>query len=123
MTKRLVLVGGGHAHLSVLRALAKQRPAGIDVVLITPSKHQNYSGMLPGWVAGHCTQTKCRIDLEPLIFSVLRFALCAGKTGLAGTLSGSVHTIRTGRPPICWRTFHELVQTSGQLVRRRITAD
>lgn len=67
MPKRLVLVGGGHAHLSVLRALAKTRTAGLDVVLITPSKYQNYSGMLPGWVAGHYTQDQCRVDLEPLI--------------------------------------------------------
>ena len=67
MTKRLVLVGGGHAHLSVLRALAKTRPAGLDVVLITPSKYQNYSGMLPGWVAGHYTQAQCRVDLDPLV--------------------------------------------------------
>ena len=67
MTTRLVLVGGGHAHLSVLRALAKSRPVGLDVVLITPSKYQNYSGMLPGWVAGHYTQAQCRVDLEPLV--------------------------------------------------------
>lgn len=67
MTKRLVLVGGGHAHLSVLRELAKSRPAGLDVVLITPSKYQNYSGMLPGWVAGHYTQAQCRVDLDPLV--------------------------------------------------------
>jgi len=67
VTKRLVLVGGGHAHLSVLRALAKTRPAGLDVVLITPSKYQNYSGMLPGWVAGHYTQAQCRVDLVPLV--------------------------------------------------------
>lgn len=66
MSKRLLLVGGGHAHLSVLRALEKKRPAGIDVVLITPSEHQNYSGMLPGWVAGHYTQAESRIDLRPL---------------------------------------------------------
>jgi pyridine nucleotide-disulfide oxidoreductase family protein len=69
VTKRLVLVGGGHAHLSVLRALAKTRPAGLEVILITPSKYQNYSGMLPGWVAGHYTQAQCRVDLEPLIQS------------------------------------------------------
>lgn len=67
MTKRLVLVGGGHAHLSVLRALAKTRPAGLDVVLITPSKYQNYSGMLPSWVAGHYTQAQCQVDLGPLV--------------------------------------------------------
>ena len=60
-------MGGGHAHLSVLRALAKTRPAGLDVVLITPSRHQNYSGMLPGWVAGHYTRAQCRVDLNPLV--------------------------------------------------------
>jgi pyridine nucleotide-disulfide oxidoreductase family protein len=47
--------------------LAKTRPAGLDVVLITPSKYQNYSGMLPGWVAGHYTQAQCRVDLDPLV--------------------------------------------------------
>lgn len=66
MKKRLVLVGGGHAHLSVLRALAKKRLKEIDVVLITPSRHQHYSGMLPGWIAGHYTQAECRVDLLPL---------------------------------------------------------
>ena len=64
--KRLVLVGGGHAHLSVLRALARNKPAGVEVVLVTPSSHQNYSGMLPGWMAGHYTQEQCQIDLQPL---------------------------------------------------------
>lgn len=51
--KRLVLVGSGHAHLSVLRVLACEKPTGIEVVLISPSSYQNYSGMLPGWIAGH----------------------------------------------------------------------
>jgi pyridine nucleotide-disulfide oxidoreductase family protein len=64
--KRLVLVGGGHAHLSVLRALARSEPAGVEVVLVTPTAHQNYSGMLPGWMAGHYDQAQCRIDLRPL---------------------------------------------------------
>ena len=64
--KRLVLAGGGHAHLSVLRALAIQQPLGVDVVLVTPSRYQNYSGMLPGWVAGHYPLSACRIDLQPL---------------------------------------------------------
>ncbi len=63
--KRLVLAGGGHAHLSVLRALATQRP-DIDAVMITPSTHQTYSGMLPGWMAGHYSMAECQIDLRPL---------------------------------------------------------
>lgn len=64
--KKLVLVGGGHAQLSVLRALATARAPGVQTTLITPSVHQNYSGMLPGWMAGHYTQAQCRIDLRPL---------------------------------------------------------
>lgn len=65
--KRLVLVGGGHAHLTVLRAMAHQRPPGVELVLITPSEHQRYSGMLPGWISGHYGEFECRIDLRPLI--------------------------------------------------------
>jgi len=64
--KRLVLVGGGHAHLSVLQALARERLASVEVVLVTPASHQNYSGMLPGWMAGHYDQAQCRIDLRLL---------------------------------------------------------
>ncbi len=64
--KKLVLIGGGHAHLSVLEALAARRPAGVEVILITPSPWQTYSGMLPGWMAGHYPLAACQIDLEPL---------------------------------------------------------
>lgn len=64
--RRLVLVGGGHAQLAVLRALARQRPADLETVLVTPSPWQYYSGMLPGFIAGHYTEADCRIDLRPL---------------------------------------------------------
>lgn len=64
--KRLVLLGGGHAQLAVLRALARTRPRGIETVLVTPSPWQYYSGMLPGWMAGHYREDDCRIDLRPL---------------------------------------------------------
>lgn len=64
--KRLVIAGGGHAHLSVLQALARDKPAGVDIVLVTPSPYQSYSGMLPGWIAGHYSQAQCQIDLRPL---------------------------------------------------------
>lgn len=62
---RLILVGGGHAHLGVLRALARLR-LNIDAVMITPSPRQIYSGMLPGWMAGHYSLPDCQIDLGPL---------------------------------------------------------
>lgn len=64
--KRLLLVGGGHAQLAVLHALARQRPQGVETVLLTPSPWQWYSGMLPGWMVGHYRAEDCRIDLRPL---------------------------------------------------------
>jgi pyridine nucleotide-disulfide oxidoreductase family protein len=65
---RLIMAGGGHAQLSVLKTLA-QKSLGIDAVLITPSSYQIYSGMLPGWIAGHYSLLECRIDLRPLAAS------------------------------------------------------
>ncbi|ENO75242.1 pyridine nucleotide-disulfide oxidoreductase family protein, partial [Thauera aminoaromatica S2] len=64
--KRLLLVGGGHAQLAVLQALARRRPHGVEAVLLTPSPWQWYSGMLPGWMAGHYRAEDCRIDLRAL---------------------------------------------------------
>lgn len=65
-TKRLVLAGGGHAHLQVLERLARSGTAGLDVVLVTPSPWQHYSGMLPGWIEGLYGDDDIRIDLRPL---------------------------------------------------------
>jgi len=64
--KRLVLLGGGHAHLHVLRSLALQPLAGAQALLITPHAHLSYSGMVPGVVAGHYTAEQARIALVPL---------------------------------------------------------
>ncbi|MBK8454865.1 MAG: FAD-dependent oxidoreductase [Thiofilum sp.] len=66
--KRLVLIGAGHGHLAVLRALAAQTLApDIEVVLINPDLYQTYSGMLPGWMMGYYTLEQCQIRLEPWI--------------------------------------------------------
>ena len=64
--KRLVLAGGGHAHLHVLKALAAQRWPGVEVWLVTPYLRQIYSGMVPGWMAGHYALDQCAAPLEPL---------------------------------------------------------
>ena len=58
---RLLLLGGGHAHAAVLRGLR-----GCDVTLVTPYPHHTYSGMLPGFVAGHYRLDEIRIDLAAL---------------------------------------------------------
>lgn len=66
MKKHLLLLGGGHAHLAVLHALLQRRVDNWQVSLISPSRYQIYSGMLPGWLAGHYDLAQCRIDLQTL---------------------------------------------------------
>jgi NADH dehydrogenase FAD-containing subunit len=52
MGKHLVLVGGGHAHLTVLSNLAGYVQRGHRVSLIGPSPYHYYSGMGPGLLSG-----------------------------------------------------------------------
>jgi pyridine nucleotide-disulfide oxidoreductase family protein len=64
--RRLLLLGGGHAHVHVLQALAAQPLPGAQVTLVSPFSRQMYSGMVPGLVAGHYTVEDCVIPLPPL---------------------------------------------------------
>jgi pyridine nucleotide-disulfide oxidoreductase family protein len=64
--KRILLVGGGHAHLAVLRSLGKEPLHGARFALVTPRAKQLYSGMLPGVVAGHYRRHEAEIDLARL---------------------------------------------------------
>ena len=64
--RQLVLLGGGHAHLGVLAELAQRPLPGWQVTLVTPFRRQIYSGMLPGWVAGHYRLGECAVALDAL---------------------------------------------------------
>jgi selenide,water dikinase len=64
--QHLLLVGGGHSHIEVVRRFGMARPAGCTVVLVSPGPHAAYSGMLPGLIAGHYRFEDCHIDLEQL---------------------------------------------------------
>ena len=48
MAKKLLLAGGGHAHMMVLANLRRFREMGYEVTVIQPSPHHYYSGMGPG---------------------------------------------------------------------------
>jgi pyridine nucleotide-disulfide oxidoreductase family protein len=66
--RQLVLLGAGHAHVHVLANLAgKPCPGDVHVTLVAPYPRQLYSGMVPGFVAGHYTLEQCVIALEPLL--------------------------------------------------------
>ena len=64
--KRLVLLGGGHAHVEVLRSFAADPAPGCEIVLVSPEARQLYSGMVPGFVAGNYALDDCAIDLAAL---------------------------------------------------------
>ena len=64
--KYIVLVGGGHAHLQVIKALTKAAVPDIDVTLIDPNPLPSYSGMVPGCVSDLYSPRDAQIDLEPL---------------------------------------------------------
>jgi pyridine nucleotide-disulfide oxidoreductase family protein len=64
--KRLVLAGAGHAHALVLRELVRQPMPGVEIVVISPEPLAPYSGMVPGWLAGHYRFDEIAIDFAPL---------------------------------------------------------
>jgi pyridine nucleotide-disulfide oxidoreductase family protein len=75
---RLVLLGGGHAHLFVLEGARGGAFAGTDVTLVAPVRQHAYSGMVPGMIAGVYGQ-------EELSFDLAAIAKAAGVRWLSGT--------------------------------------
>ena len=67
--QRVLLVGGGHAHVEVLRRLAQRRDGRIAPTLVSPEPSLCYSGMLPGLVAGHYSARETHVELLPLALS------------------------------------------------------
>jgi len=64
--RQLILLGGGHAHVQVVRAFAASAPSDTAVTLISSTRLTPYSGMLPGLIAGHYTHGEAHIDLAAL---------------------------------------------------------
>jgi selenide,water dikinase len=67
MTRRhLLLVGGGHSHVEVLRQQALAKDPDVATTLVSPAPLTPYSGMLPGLVAGLYDIDETHIALYPL---------------------------------------------------------
>ena len=93
----LVLVGGGHSHVAVLKAFGMQPMAGLRLTLVCTDAHTPYSGMLPGYVAGHYDYDEVHLDLVRLCaYAGARFV----RAQVVGIDRAARQVLLHGRPPL-----------------------
>ena len=98
--KDLVLVGGGHSHVNVLRMLGMEPLPGVRVTLVTRDVETPYSGMLPAHVAGLYTRRECHLDLNVLArFARVRLVHA---TAVSIDLQKKHVNLEGDRPPIAY---------------------
>ncbi|WP_439123919.1 selenide, water dikinase SelD [Marivita sp.] len=83
LTQDLVLIGGGHTHALVLRKWAMKPLPGARLTLINPGPTAPYSGMLPGFVAGHYSRDQLDIDLVRLSQTANARLIIGSVTGIS----------------------------------------
>ncbi len=95
----IVLLGGGHAHVHVLKAFAMKPEPGVRLTLVTRDLETPYSGMLPGVIAGLYAEREAHIDL-------LRLSAVTGTRLIhaeaIGIDRGQKRVLLAGRPPIAY---------------------
>ena len=93
----LVLAGGGHAHVEVLRRLAMRPIPGLRVTLISRARTSIYSGMMPGHIAGRYGLNEISVNLDRLCV-LGGHRLLVGEIEGLDPIAGAFHV--RGRPPV-----------------------
>ncbi|MBG9986682.1 FAD-dependent oxidoreductase [Facklamia sp. DSM 111018] len=66
MGKRLLLAGGGHGHVYVLKRLINEKMKDIEITLVSDSQTHIYSGMIAGYLEDIYDETKVTHHLKTL---------------------------------------------------------
>ena len=69
ITKQLILIGGGHANVQVLKKLCRNNIKGLHTILISENFEATYSGMTPGFIHEDFSKEEISIDLQRLCFN------------------------------------------------------
>ncbi len=93
----VVLIGGGHAHVEVLRSLAMKPVEKLRLTVVARDTVTPYSGMLPGYLAGIYRHAEAHIDLRPLCARSGARLIHASATGLD---VDQRKVLFEGRPPL-----------------------
>jgi len=95
----LVLLGGGHAHVEVIRRFAMQPLSGVRLTVISREIQTPYSGMLPGLIAGWYRRDEVHIDLPRLArFAGARFL----RDEVVGLDRANHRVLCRDRPPLAY---------------------
>lgn len=75
---KILLIGGGHTHLELLRLAQEDRGFLRHVVLISNTPKMYYSGMISSWIEGFYSDEDISIDLEKLAARYGITFICSG---------------------------------------------
>jgi selenide,water dikinase len=97
----VVPVGGGHAHIQVLKRWAMAPVPGARLTLVVDRPIAVYSGMVPGFVAGQYLREDLEIDVRPLALRAGARCIVAAATGVD---PDARRLFLAERPPITYDT-------------------
>ena len=64
--KNLVLIGGGHSHILLMKKMGMKPIKGLNITLVTPDPELVYTGMLPAAILGAYTVSYTHLTLPTI---------------------------------------------------------